>query len=60
MGRAPYKSAKEDVGTLSSVSAFTTMKEHPCPVHSNSMCLKQIIGQTATYNGATSSFEGKF
>ena len=47
-GGAPYKFSKEGVGALSSV----TTKEHPCHVYSDSMALKQIIGQTITYSEA--------
>ena len=57
MGRACYKSAKEPVGALSSVSAST--KERPCHVYSDSMPTKQITGQTIMHNEATSGFEVK-
>ena len=49
MGEAPYKSAREGVGTLSSVSTFNH-KRAPMPcLYSNLMPSKQIIGQTMTY-----------
>ena len=46
MGGAPYKSAKEGVGTVSSVSAFNHKRLPMLYVYSNSIFLKQIIEQT--------------
>ena len=61
MGGAPYKSAKEGVGTFWMLLYLTT-KENPCHVYRlNTLKLgsTKIIGQTITYSGATSGFEVK-
>ena len=56
MGRAPYKSIKEGVGTLLSVAAFNHERV-------SMSCLQQLNALKAnnrtknTYNGATSGFE---
>ena len=55
IGGAPYTCAKERVGAFSSVS----VKKCPCCVHSDSMPLKQIVGQTIMYAGTASGFEVK-
>ena len=59
MGGAPYKSAKEGVGTLSIVSAFNH-EERPRHVYSDSKPSKKIIRHKITYNGIASGFEVKF
>ena len=49
--RPPSKSA-EEWWALFSLFLHLTTKEHPCQVYSDSMPLKQIIGQTIMYNGS--------
>ena len=54
-----YRSLRRErpwVEHLTSVAAFNK-KEHPCHVYSDSMSSKQIIGQSVTYNGATSEIK---
>ena len=48
IGRSPYKSAKQGVGTLLSVSAFN---------YERAPMLKHIIGQIIMYSGITTDFE---
>ena len=57
MGGALYKSAKVGGQVLFQVFLYLTTKECPCHVYSDLMPLKQIIGQTVTYNGTISGFE---
>ena len=57
LGGAPYKSMKEGGGPLSNVTSFNNERVPMSCLYSNSMPLKQIIGQAIMYNGATSSFK---
>ena len=56
MGGAPYKFAKW-VCSLFGVFQHLITKQHLFHVSSNSMPLKQIIGQVITYIGTTTDFE---
>ena len=56
-GRSTLQVCQRGGWALFRVFPHLTTKERPCLVYSNSMPLKQIIGQTVTYNGTTSSFE---
>ena len=56
--RAPYMSVKEGGGrSFEYFDPYLTTKECPCHVYSDSMPLRQIIGQTITDNRTTSSFK---
>ena len=57
MGGAPYKSAKGGVGGRSFKCFCINHERVPMSSNSYSIPSKQIIGQTTTYNKATSVFE---
>ena len=57
MGGAPYKSAKEEGGALSSVSTLNQEKASMSCLQRDSIALKQITGLTIPYNRAACGFK---
>ena len=58
-GRSTLQVCQREEWVLFRMVLHLTMKEHLSHVYSDSIHLKQIIGQTIMYNGTTSGFEVK-